>query len=95
MKKKADPMFRKAHLKLFSVITSILLAVFIALLGSVNIITKEVMEHQSEYVLKQIAASIEYNDTDNYFLFPAPTNLNQEKMMRGTVTSGTTSGNTI
>ena len=72
MKKKADPMFRKAHLKLFSVITSILLAVFIALLGSVNIITKEVMEHQSEYVLKQIAASIEYNDTDNYFTLSRP-----------------------
>lgn len=72
MKKKADPMFRKAQLKLFSLITVILLAVFVGLLASVNIITKVVMDHQSEFVLKQIAASLEYNDVDNYFTLSRP-----------------------
>ena len=72
MKKKADPMFRKAQLKLFSVITSILLAVFIALLAAVNIITKEVMNRQSEYVLEQIAAGIEYDDISKRFTLSRP-----------------------
>ncbi|MBR1824208.1 MAG: HAMP domain-containing histidine kinase [Ruminococcus sp.] len=72
MKKKADPMFRKAQLKLFSVITCILLAVFIGLLGSVNIITQEVMSRQSEYILEQIAAGIEYNDKEMRFTLSKP-----------------------
>ena len=65
-------MFRKAQLKLFSVITSILLAVFIGLLGAVNIITREVMSRQSEYVLEQIAAGIEYDDNTNKFNMKRP-----------------------
>ena len=72
MKKKADPMFRKAQLKLFLVITSILLAVFIGLLASVNVITEQVMSRQSEYVLKQIAAGIEYNDKEMRFILSRP-----------------------
>ncbi len=72
MKKKADPMFRKAQLKLFLVITSILLAVFIGLLASVNVITEQVMSRQSEYVLEQIAAGIEYNDKEMRFTLSRP-----------------------
>lgn len=65
-------MFKKAHLRLFSIITSILIAVFIALLGSVNIITKAVMQRQSQQVLKQIAEGIEYDKMSSTFTFDMP-----------------------
>lgn len=65
-------MFRKAHMKLFGIITAILLALFIAVLGSVNIIMKMVMERQSRTVLKQIAAGVEYDDTVSDFNYLPP-----------------------
>ncbi len=65
-------MFRKAQLKFFSIITSILLAVFIAVLGSVNLIMKAVMERQSRNVLKQIAEGVEYDDAASTFTFIHP-----------------------
>ena len=58
-KKAHDKMFRKAQLRLFTMIVSILLAVFIALIGSINVITKAVMRGQSKQVLMQIASGIE------------------------------------
>lgn len=65
-------MFRKAQLKLFIIITSILLAVFIAVLGSVNLIMKAVMERQSRNVLQQIAEGVEYDDAASTFTFVHP-----------------------
>lgn len=65
-------MFEKAHLKLFGIIASILVAVFIALLGSVNIITKAVMQRQSQQVLRQIAEGVEYDDKTSTFTFVRP-----------------------
>ena len=66
-------MFRKAQLKLFAIITSILLAVFIGLLVAVNVITEQAMNRQSEYVLEQIAAALEYDDIFNQFTLSRPT----------------------
>lgn len=65
-------MFRKAQLKFFAIITSILLAVFIAVLGSVNLIMKAVMERQSRNVLRQIAEGVEYDDSTSTFTFVHP-----------------------
>ena len=65
-------MFRKAQLKLFAIITSILLAVFIGLLVAVNVITEQAMNRQSEFVLKQIAASLEYDDLFHQFILSRP-----------------------
>ena len=67
-------MFRKAQLKLFAIIAGILLAVFIAVLGSINLIMKFVMENQSRSALKQIAASVEYDDTAMEFYYTPPGN---------------------
>lgn len=71
-KKAHDKMFRKAQMKLFSMIVSILLAVFIALIGSINVITKYVMRGQSKEVLMKIAAGTEYDDVHSKFTFTPP-----------------------
>ena len=71
-KKAHDKMFRKAQMKLFSLIVSILLAVFIALIGSINGITKAVMRGQSKEVLMKIAAGTEYDDKNLRFTFTPP-----------------------
>ncbi len=65
-------MFRKAQLKFFAIIISILLAIFIAVLGSVNLIMKAVMERQSRNVLRQIAEGVEYDDSTSTFTFVHP-----------------------
>lgn len=65
-------MFKKAHLRLFSIITCILVAVFGALLGSINLITEAVVQNQSQQVLKQIAEGVEYNDVTSTFTFTKP-----------------------
>lgn len=65
-------MFRKAQLKFFGIITGILLAVFIAVLGSVNLIMRAVMERQSRTVLRQIAEGVEYDDITSTFTFIHP-----------------------
>ena len=65
-------MFRKVQLKFFGIITSILLAIFIAVLGSVNIIMDTVMEHQTKIVLEQVAAGVEYDKTAHRFFIERP-----------------------
>lgn len=65
-------MFKKAQLKFFLIIISILLVVFTAILGSINIIMKVVMESQSRTVLKQIAAGVEYDDATSTFTYVHP-----------------------
>lgn len=65
-------MFRKAQLKLFVIITSILLAIFIAVLASINIVTKNFMQRQSREVLRQIATGIEYDEKTDTFTFTPP-----------------------
>ena len=79
LRKPHDRMFRKAQMKLFSMIVSILLAVFIALIGSINVITKEVMRGQSKEVLMQIASGIEYNDKNSTFTYTKPAEQKGEK----------------
>lgn len=71
-RKNQDQMFRKAQMKLFTMIVSILLAVFIALIGSINVITKAVMRGQSKEVLMKIAAGTEYDDIHSKFTFTPP-----------------------
>ena len=85
LRKPHDRMFRKAQMKLFSMIVSILLAVFIALIGSINVITKEVMRGQSKEVLMQIAAGIEYNDKNSTFTYTKPAEPKNEKHDKGDV----------
>lgn len=65
-------MFRKAQLKFFSIIISILIVIFTAVLGSINIIMKAVMERQSRTVLKQIATGVEYDDATSTFTYLHP-----------------------
>lgn len=73
-------MFKKVQLKLFAIITSILLAVFIALLASINLIMEAVMQRQSIVVLRQIASSIEYDEkTSSFTYFPEHNNLEPPK----------------
>ncbi|SHM74314.1 ATP-binding protein [Ruminococcus flavefaciens] len=72
-KKAHDKMFKKAQMKLFTMIVSILLAVFVALIGSINVITKAIMRGQSKEVLMKIAAGTEYDDNIAEFKFTPPT----------------------
>lgn len=65
-------MFRKAQLKLFVIITSILLAIFIIVLASINIVTSSFMQRESREVLQKIVTSIEYNEKTNTFTFTPP-----------------------
>ena len=65
-------MFRKAQLRLFGIITAILLAIFIGVLSSVNLIMGAVMERQSKDVLRQIAAGVEYDDSTSNFTYVRP-----------------------
>lgn len=71
-------MFRKAQLKLFAVITTILLAIFIIVLASINIITSSFMQRQSEEVLKTIASGIEYDEKTDTFSFTPPENYDRK-----------------
>ena len=73
-------MFKKAQLKLFAIITCILLAIFIAVLGSVNIIMQAVMQRQSKDVLKKIAAGVEYDEKTSRFNITRPENFGQKPM---------------
>ncbi|MBR4627481.1 MAG: hypothetical protein IKO47_07270 [Ruminococcus sp.] len=71
-------MFRKAQFRLFAIITGILLAVFIAVLGSLNIIMQSVMQRQSKDVLKKIAAGVEYDDNTSSFRITRPEDFGQK-----------------
>lgn len=71
-------MFKQAQLKLFAVITSILLAIFIAVLSSINIVTSSFMQRQSEEVLQKIASGIEYDEKTNTFSFTPPENYDRK-----------------
>lgn len=62
-------MFKQVQWKFFAITTSLVLAVLIAALASINLIMKAVMQHQSQVVLKQIAASVEYDDTTSTFTY--------------------------
>lgn len=66
-------MFKKVQLKFFAITTSILLALFIGVLVSINLIMEAVMQRQSKVVLKQIASSIEYDEKTETFIYsPGP-----------------------
>ncbi|MCM1505898.1 MAG: HAMP domain-containing histidine kinase [Ruminococcus flavefaciens] len=71
-------MFRKAQLKLFSTITSILIAIFIIVLVSINIVTRNFMQRQSEEVLQTIASGIEYDEKTDTFSFTPPENYDRK-----------------
>ena len=72
-------MFRKAQLKLFAIITSILLAIFIAVLSSINILTGTFIQRESREVLEQIAAGTEYNENTQTFTFTPPDDFNRRR----------------
>ena len=62
-------MFRKAWMKLFLMIVSILLVVFVALITGINMITEAVLNGQSKDILQQIASDLEYNEKDAVFVY--------------------------
>lgn len=65
-------MFKRVQLKFFSIITAILIAIFIGVLSSVNIIMDLLMERQTKVVLQQVASGVEYNDKTATFTFNDP-----------------------
>lgn len=69
MKEKTQYMFRKVQIRFVIITMSIILAIFIAVLGSVNVIMQTVMQKQSQSVLKKIATNIEYNEKTSVFSF--------------------------
>ena len=71
-------MFRKAQLRLFAIITAILVAIFIAVLGSINIIMQTMMQRQSKDVLKKIAAGVEYDENSSSFVITRPEDFGQK-----------------
>jgi nitrogen-specific signal transduction histidine kinase/outer membrane biosynthesis protein TonB len=62
-------MFKKVQLKFFAIITSIIFAVFLAILVSVNLITEAVMQRQSRVVLNEIAEKIVYDEETSTFSY--------------------------
>lgn len=72
-------MFRKVQLKFFGIITAILIAIFIGVLSSVNIIMNALMEHQTKVVLEQVASGVEYNTETASFTFKNPNPVPKEK----------------
>lgn len=72
-------MFRKVQLKFFGIITAILIAIFIGVLSSVNIIVDALIEHQTKGVLEQVASGVEYNTQTATFTFKNPNPMRQDK----------------
>ncbi len=71
-------MFRKVQLKFFGIITAILIAIFIGVLSSINIIMDVIMERQTKFVLQQVASGVEYNNKTESFSFKNPNRLKEE-----------------
>lgn len=69
MKEKTQYMFRRVQIRFVIITMSIILAIFIAVLGSVNVIMQTLMQKQSQSVLKKIATNIEYNEKTSVFSF--------------------------
>lgn len=69
-------MFRKVQLKFFGIIIAILIAIFIGVLSSINIIMDLMMERQTKVVLQQVANGVEYDEKSLSFSF---TNPNKDK----------------
>lgn len=65
-------MFRKVQLKFFGIIISILIAIFIGVLSSINIILDVMMDRQTRVVLQQVATGVEYNPQTKSFKFKNP-----------------------
>ena len=74
-----DRMFNRAQMKLFGMIVSILLAVFLALIIGINVITEEVMSSESKEVLQEIAQSLGYNEKEAKFYLDTRGQVNDGK----------------
>lgn len=62
-------MIKKLQIKFVATTMSILLVVFIAVLGSINLIMHSMMQSQSRLVLNQIASNIRYDEDTSTFSF--------------------------
>lgn len=69
MKEKTQRMFRNVQLRFVAITMSIILAIFIAVLGSINLIMQTMMQRQSQTVLKKIATNIKYDEKTSVFSF--------------------------
>lgn len=71
-------MFKKAQLKVFAIITGILVLLFISVLGSINLIMRSITERQSKKILGQIAEGVEYDEKTMSFVFMRPDDLDKK-----------------
>ncbi len=69
MKEKTQRMFRNVQLRFVAITMSIMLAIFIAVLGSINVIMQTMMQRQSQAVLKKIASDMNYDEKTSCFSF--------------------------
>ncbi len=85
-------MFRKVQLKFFGIIIAILIAIFIGVLSSINIIMDLMMERQTNIVLHKVAQSVDFDEKTKSFSFtnPEQNNLPPKKESRPAVTKKTT-----
>jgi len=69
MKEKTQRMFRKVQLRFVAITMSIMLLIFIAVLGSINVIMQTMMQRQSQSVLNKIASDMSYDEKTSSFSF--------------------------
>lgn len=62
-------MFKKVQIKFVTTTMSIILAIFIAVLGSINLIMQNLMQRQSKVILSKIATNIKYDEKTSVFTF--------------------------
>lgn len=81
-------MFRKVQLKFFGIIIAILIAIFIGVLSSINIIMDLMMERQTNIVLHQVAVGVDFDEKTKSFTFTNPEK-DKEPSKKGSKPAGT------
>lgn len=66
---KGDFMFKKVQLRFVAITMSIMLAIFVAVLGSINVIMQTITQRQSKVILSKIATNIKYDEKTSMFTF--------------------------
>jgi len=69
MKEKSYRIFKKVQLRFVMITMSIILVIFITVLGSINVIMHTMMQRQSEEILRKISLNIHYDEKTSVFSF--------------------------
>ncbi|MDE5946192.1 MAG: GHKL domain-containing protein [Oscillospiraceae bacterium] len=72
-------MFKKVQLRFVAITMSIMLAIFVAVLGSINVIMQTIAQRQSKVILSKIAVNIKYDEKTSMFTFIPDDNFKPEK----------------